>query len=27
MLKYGINDIRLFSENDIRFLKQFTSAI
>ena len=27
MLKYGINDIRLFSENDIRFLKQFTAAI
>lgn len=27
MLKYGINDIRLFSENDTRFLKQFTSAI
>lgn len=27
MLKYGINDIRLFSENDLRFLKQFTSAI
>lgn len=26
MLKYGINDIRLFSENDVRFLKQFTSA-
>lgn len=25
--KYSINDIRLFSENDIRFLKQFTSAI
>ncbi|GAB4117486.1 MAG: phenylalanine--tRNA ligase subunit alpha [Candidatus Caldatribacteriota bacterium] len=23
MLKYGINDIRLFSENDLRFLKQF----
>ncbi|MGE5893999.1 MAG: phenylalanine--tRNA ligase subunit alpha [bacterium] len=23
MLKYGINDIRLFYENDIRFLKQF----
>ena len=21
MLKYGINDIRLFSENDVRFLK------
>lgn len=27
MLKYGIHDIRLFSENDVRFLKQFTSAI
>ncbi|TBR18966.1 MAG: phenylalanine--tRNA ligase subunit alpha [Chitinophagaceae bacterium] len=27
LLKYGINDIRLFSENDVRFLKQFTSAI
>ncbi|MEE6185666.1 MULTISPECIES: phenylalanine--tRNA ligase subunit alpha [Chitinophagaceae] len=27
MLKYGINDIRLFSENDVRFLKQFTSAL
>jgi phenylalanyl-tRNA synthetase alpha chain len=27
LLKYGINDIRLFSENDLRFLKQFTSAI
>ncbi|MGN6419076.1 MAG: phenylalanine--tRNA ligase subunit alpha [Pseudobacter sp.] len=24
MLKYGINDIRLFSETDVRFLKQFT---
>lgn len=23
MLKYGINDLRLFYENDIRFLKQF----
>jgi phenylalanyl-tRNA synthetase alpha chain len=23
MLKYGISDIRLFFENDIRFLKQF----
>lgn len=23
MLKYGINDIRLFLENDVRFLKQF----
>lgn len=27
MLKYGINDIRLFSQNDVRFLKQFTSSI
>jgi phenylalanyl-tRNA synthetase alpha chain len=27
MLKYGINDIRLFSENDVRFLKQFTSVL
>jgi phenylalanyl-tRNA synthetase alpha chain len=27
MLKYGINDLRLFSENDVRFLKQFTSAV
>ena len=27
LLKYGINDIRLFSENDVRFLKQFTSAV
>jgi len=24
MLKYGINDIRLFFENDMRFLKQFS---
>jgi len=23
MLKYGINDLRLFFENDIRFLNQF----
>ena len=23
MLKHGINDIRLFFENDLRFLKQF----
>ena len=27
ILKYSINDIRLFSENDVRFLKQFTPAI
>jgi phenylalanyl-tRNA synthetase alpha chain len=26
MLKYQINDIRLFFENDLRFLKQFESA-
>lgn len=26
MMKYRINDIRLLFENDIRFLKQFTSA-
>lgn len=25
MLKYGIHDLRLFSENDVRFLKQFRS--
>ncbi len=23
MLKYGVNDLRLFFENDMRFLKQF----
>ncbi|PVD52577.1 phenylalanine--tRNA ligase subunit alpha [Terrimonas sp.] len=27
LLKYGINDIRLFSENDVRFLKQFGGAV
>ena len=27
MLKYQIKDLRLFSENDTRFLKQFTSAV
>jgi len=26
-LKYRVNDLRLYSENDIRFLKQFTSGI
>jgi phenylalanyl-tRNA synthetase alpha chain len=27
MLKYQIKDLRLFSENDVRFLNQFTGAI
>ncbi len=27
MLKYGVNDLRLFSENDTRFLSQFESEI
>jgi phenylalanyl-tRNA synthetase alpha chain len=27
MLRYQINDLRLFSENDVRFLKQFQSVI
>jgi phenylalanyl-tRNA synthetase alpha chain len=27
MLRYQINDIRLFFENDIRFLRQFRSAL
>jgi len=26
MLKYGIHDLRLFFENDVRFLRQFTGA-
>lgn len=26
MLKYGVNDLRLFSENDVRFLRQFSAA-
>ena len=25
-LKYGVNDLRLFSENDTRFLEEFKSA-
>ena len=24
MLRYGVNDLRLFFENDLRFLKQFS---
>jgi phenylalanyl-tRNA synthetase alpha chain len=24
IVKYGIDDIRLFNENDLRFLRQFT---
>ena len=27
MLRHGINDLRLFSENDIRFLKQFRAVV
>jgi phenylalanyl-tRNA synthetase alpha chain len=27
MLKYQVNDIRLFFENDVRFLKQFNSVL
>lgn len=27
MLKYQINDLRVFSENDVRFLRQFTGAV
>ncbi len=27
MLKYQIKDLRLFSENDLRFLKQFIRAV
>lgn len=27
MLKYQINDLRLFSENDVRFLRQFTATL
>lgn len=27
MLRYSINDLRLFSENDIRFLRQFKSVV
>jgi phenylalanyl-tRNA synthetase alpha chain len=27
MLSYQVKDLRLFSENDLRFLKQFTQAV
>jgi len=27
MMQYGINDIRLLFENDVRFLQQFQSAL
>ena len=26
MLKYGVNDLRLFFDNDVRFLNQFVGA-
>ena len=26
-LKYKVNDLRLYSENDVRFLRQFTSGM
>ena len=27
LLKYGIKDIRLLFENDVRFLRQFSNAL
>ena len=27
MLRYGVNDLRLYSENDVRFLRQFKTVI
>jgi len=27
MLLYGVKDIRLYFENDVRFLRQFRSAL
>jgi phenylalanyl-tRNA synthetase alpha chain len=27
MLKYQVKDLRLFSENDVRFLRQFQGAV
>jgi phenylalanyl-tRNA synthetase alpha chain len=26
MLKYGVKDLRLYFENDVRFLRQFSAA-
>jgi phenylalanyl-tRNA synthetase alpha chain len=26
-VKYNVNDLRLYSQNDLRFLQQFTSAL
>jgi phenylalanyl-tRNA synthetase alpha chain len=26
MLRYGINDLRMFFENDLRFLRQFRTS-
>jgi phenylalanyl-tRNA synthetase alpha subunit len=26
-LKYGVKDLRLFFENDVRFLKQFEKSV
>jgi phenylalanyl-tRNA synthetase alpha chain len=26
-VKYNVNDLRLYSQNDLRFLRQFTSAL
>ena len=26
-LRYGVNDLRLYSENDIRFLRQFKTVL
>jgi phenylalanyl-tRNA synthetase alpha chain len=26
LLKHGVKDIRMFTENDMRFLKQFTAV-
>ena len=27
MLKYGVKDLRLYFENDVRFLRQFESVL